>query len=113
MSQLTSPAAVRSTCALLFLSCHATSRARVLRCDESTVTVIVPFDGIGWLMTTLLFEIEAPLIAVITAVELPIPSAFLSWFVSQNPNVPSELRVTLPEVIVARVRVPVRVVLIV
>src|SRR2546428_12615347 len=95
LSQLTSPAAVRSTWALLFLSCHAMSRVRVLRVDESTVTVIVPFDGIGWLMTTLLFEIDVPLMAVITEFAAPTPSALFAWPVSQKPKVPSELRTEL------------------
>ena len=78
LSQLTSPVAVRSIWALLFLSCHAMSRVRVPFLSESTVTVIDPLEGMGWLMTTLLFEIETPLIAVMTEFAAPIPSALLS-----------------------------------
>src|SRR5438445_13317634 len=68
LSQLTSPVPVRSIWALLFLSCHAMSRVRVFLTEESTVTVMVPFDGIAWLMTTLLAEIDVPLTAGICEV---------------------------------------------
>src|SRR6266550_4776254 len=47
LSQLTSPFAVRSIWALLFLSCHAMRRVRVFLVEESTVIVMVPLAGIG------------------------------------------------------------------
>src|SRR5213593_4752033 len=84
-SQLTSPGAVRSICALLLRSCQPMRRWRWLRVAESIVMVIVPFEGIGWLMTTPVGEIETPFTAVIWVAVLGKLSALLSWFVSQKP----------------------------
>ena len=72
--------------------------------------VIVPFEGIGWLMTTPVGEIETPFTAVICVAVLGKLSALLSWFVSQKPYWPSAIRTMLPEVRTPKLRVPVRVV---
>src|SRR5213594_2445844 len=114
-SQFTSPAAVRSIWPLLFLSCQAMTRMRWLRVAESTVTDIVPVDGIAWLMIVLLWAIEAPFTAVknTALLLLSVVSPLLSWLTSQKLNVPSDARDTLPEAMIRKVSVPVSVVLMV
>ena len=66
------------------MSCQPTNRTRSLGVAESIVTVIVPFEGIAWLITMELFGTAIPLIAVMKVAPAPTPSPFLSWFVSQK-----------------------------
>ena len=101
---------VRSICEFWFLSCHATRRARWFLVAESIVTVIVPLDGIAWLMRTVLGGTDVPLNPVMRTPLAPTPSAFLSWFLSQKLYVPSEFWTMLLDSIVAKLSVPVRLV---
>src|SRR5947209_20131649 len=84
---VSAPVAVRSIWLFWLLSCQATTRTRWLRVDESTVTVIDPFAGMAWLMRTPAGGVEMPLMAVNNVDPAPMPSAFLSWFLSQKPKV--------------------------